>query len=372
MPKLSNLTAGLHPAGIALTYGLGAIGGGVALVAGMPLGMLFGALLATALAAGFGLRPFGHRISVPQKWRFVLVPVIGVAIGAYFPPGFLDHAARWWSSLLALALFVPAAHVLSYAIYRLSGHVDRRTAFFAAMPGGFIEALEMGEKAGARMPMLIMLQFLRLILCILFIPLGFALFYGQAVGSGSGIDLPGSDVPLTIRDTGILLACGALGWWGAQKLRLPAAVIAGPLVASALVHAAGLTGAAPPGWTILVTQWVMGSSLGARFTDFPRREIGFALLLSVFSVVGVLVLAGLFGLLLSGVTGQPVAAVLLAFAPGGISEMSLVALSLQLAVVFVTLHHLVRIVLAVVVARLGLRLMPDPILPVRSGSTDDK
>jgi uncharacterized membrane protein AbrB (regulator of aidB expression) len=42
------------------------------------------------------------------------------------------------------------------------------------MPGGFIEALEMGEKAGAQMPMLIMLQFLRLILCIVLIPLAFA------------------------------------------------------------------------------------------------------------------------------------------------------------------------------------------------------
>ncbi|MGY6534120.1 MAG: AbrB family transcriptional regulator [Pararhodobacter sp.] len=363
MALSTRLTGGLHPAGVALSYGLGAAGGGLALAAGMPLGMLFGALLATALAASFRLRPFGHIIGVPQKWRFVLVPVIGVAIGAYFPPGFLDHAARWWPSLLALLLFVPAAHAASYWIYRLSGRVDPRTAFFAAMPGGFIEALEMGEKAGAVMPMLIMLQFLRLVLCILFIPLGFALLYGQAVGSGSGTGLPGGDTPLTARDGVILVTCGLLGWWVAIKLRLPAAVLAGPLAASALVHATGLTTAAPPGWAILLTQWVMGSSLGARFSDFPRRQISLALLLSLISVIGLLGLAGLFALVLAGITGEPAPAVLLAFAPGGISEMSLVALSLQMAVVFVTLHHLVRIVLAVIVARLGLALLSGPDAP---------
>ncbi|MCC5968641.1 MAG: AbrB family transcriptional regulator [Pararhodobacter sp.] len=60
--------------------------------------------------------------------------------------------------------------------------------------------------------------------------------------------------------------------------------------------------------------------------------------------------------------GEPVPAVILAFAPGGITEMSLVALSLQLSAVYVTMHHLLRIVLAVIVARLGLALLPreDP------------
>lgn len=363
MPRLNDITAGLPPAGIAATYALGALGGGLALAAGMPLGMLFGSLLATALAAGFGLRLFGHPVAVPQKWRFVLVPVIGVAIGAHFPPDFLDHAARWWISLAALVAFVPLAHALSFLLYRLLGRIDRRTAFFAAMPGGFIEALEMGEKAGAAMPMLIMLQFLRLILCILFIPLGFALISGQAVGTSSGLTLAGNVGAMDARDGAILLACAAFGWWGAARLRLPAAVLAGPLALSAIAHVAGLTEAAPPGWMVILTQGVMGTALGARFSGFERRQLLMALWLSVISVAAVLGLAGIFVFLLAASASEPAPAVLLAFAPGGISEMSLVALSLQLAVVYVTLHHLARIVLAVIVARIGLALMPQLATP---------
>ena len=293
------------------------------------------------------------------------MPVIGVAIGAHFPPDFLDQAARWWISLASLVLFVPLAHVMSFVLYHRAGRIEPRTAFFAAMPGGFIEALEMGEKAGADMSMLIMLQFLRLILCILFIPLGFALFAGQAVGSGSGLSLAGGSAPMDARDAVILLACAVLGWWGAVRLRLPAAVLAGPLALSALAHVAGLTQAAPPGWMVILTQGVMGTALGARFSNFERGQMLKALALSAASVFAVLSLAAIFALALADIAGEPAPAVLLAFAPGGLSEMSLVALSLQLAVIFVTLHHLARIVLAVIFTRIGLAMMPQLATPPR-------
>ena len=50
--------------------------------------------------------------------------------------------------------------------------------------------------------------------------------------------------------------------------------------------------------------------------------------------------------------GLPLTPVFLAFAPGGITEMSLIALSLQISVVFVTLHHVLRIVVAISIAKL--------------------
>ena len=41
--------------------------------------------------------------------------------------------------------------------------------------------------------------------------------------------------------------------------------------------------------------------------------------------------------------------------PVMLAEMSLIALSLQMSVVFVTLHHIARIVLSVLIAKLGAR-----------------
>jgi uncharacterized protein len=366
MRRAERLADGLAPQGIAATYALGAAAGTAALALGLPLGMLIGSLIAVGAAAASGRQLLGQPVAVPQRWRYVLVPVIGVAIGANFPPDLAAQAARWWVTLLALAAFVPLAHGLGFLVYRLLGRVDARTAFFAAMPGGFIEALEMGERAGAQMPMLIMLQFLRLTLCIVLIPLAFAIAFDQAVGSGAGLVRPGTESPMGLRDLAVLVGCAVLGWWGAARLRLPAAVLAGPLLLSAAAHVAGLTQASPPDWAIVLTQWVIGTSLGARFAGFRGAQLWLALRLSAISVAGALLLAAAIAELLAAPVGEPVPAVILAFAPGGINEMSLVALSLQMSTVYVTIHHLARIVLAVAVARLALPLLRA----ARDGSSD--
>lgn len=344
---------GLSPATIAATYGLGALGGALAWAVGLPLPFLLGPMLVIVAAGGMGLRIGGAPLGVPQHWRTAFVPVIGVAIGAGFPPDFMDQAQRWWITLLALLAAIPVMHVIGYALYRRLGRVDRVTAFYAAMPGGFIEALDMGEKQGADQPMLIMLQFLRLVMCIVAIPIGFSILEGHAVGGAAGATWGGSGHALTAVDVFLLVALGVAGWRIAVALRFPAAHLSGPLLFSAVAHAGGLTEAAPPFWAIVVTQWIIGTSLGVRLIGFSARRLRLAVGLALAAVIAMLSVSALVAATLATAVDQPFAAVLLAFAPGGVAEMALVAVSLHLSAVYVALHHLARIVLAVLVARVA-------------------
>ncbi|MCW1931384.1 AbrB family transcriptional regulator [Pararhodobacter zhoushanensis] len=357
MSRLARLTDNLSLSVVLVTFGLGGICGLVATWLGLPLGMLLGPMIGITLAARLGLRVKSQPLAVPQKWRSVFIPIVGVAIGASFPADFVTQAQRWWMTMAALVAFIPLAQFLGYQFYRRVGQLTPSTAYYAAMPGGFIEALDMGERDGADMPMLIMLQFLRLILCIVLIPIVFSLIEGHAVGSAAGVALTTSHDPLTVWDVLVLTGLGAAGYFTATLMRLPAAVLSGPLLFSGIAHATGFTHAAPPFWAVLVTQWVMGTSLGVRLSGFTRGEAGKAVLLSSVNVALMLVVAAVFGWLLADRVGQPISAVILAFAPGGVSEMALVALSLHLSAVFVTMHHLARILLAVTTARLGTKLM---------------
>ena len=356
MPSLNRLTGGIPPATIFVTYALGGAGGLLAQWAGLPLAMLMGGMVAVTGASALGLKISGHALAVPQKWRYTLIPIVGVAIGASFPPDFATQALHWWVTMVALLLFIPFAQFLGYAIFAKLGGMKPATAYFAAMPGGFIESIEMGEKTGADMPMLIMLQLLRLILCIVMIPIAFSIFEGHAVGSASGLSVAGR-APLTAVDWAVIVGLGVVGWWGAHKLKFPAAMLSGPLLLSGIAHAAGLTHAVPPGWAIQVTQWVMGTSLGVRLIGFERAQAGKAVVLSVIHVSLMLMVAFGVAMLLADAVDEPISAVILAFAPGGVSEMSLVALSLHVSAVYVTLHHLARIVLAVLFSRIGQRIV---------------
>jgi membrane AbrB-like protein len=220
------------------------------------------------------------------------------------------------------------------------------------MPGGFIESMTMGEKAGADMAYVTILQFLRLIACIVSIPLAFQFLTGTAVGTAGGAVIGAAPDGLTARDWAILVASGAAGAALGHVLRLPAGILMGPFLVSGAAHLAGWVTAGPPGWLIEVTQLVIGTSLGARFAGRSPRVLLTGTRLALVNVAAMLALSALFALLLSGPVGQPFAAVFIAFAPGGVAEMALVAVSLQIGVVYVTVHHLIRILLAVFVARL--------------------
>lgn len=352
LSKLRPDLSGLHLPTIALTLLVGWVGGTVASWLNLPLPMLLGSLLVVAAAAIAGVRPLGHLPQFPQKFRQPFIPIIGVAIGGAFRPEIVQEAAQWWPSLVALALFIPAVHLLGYRALMAAGGTDRVTAFFGTAPGGLIEAVQMGEEQGADVPMLTMLQFLRLILTLVLVPIGFTVLTGHAVGSAGGMEMTGSDVPLTLRDVAILAVCAVAGAWIGVRLRLPAAWIFGPIVLSGAVHLAGITETVPPAWLVAGVQVVIGTGLGVRFAGMPAGAILRALRLAVLNVSITIAGAWAVAFALGPLVGESAAAVFLAFAPGGLIEMSLIALSLQVSVVFVTVHHVARILLAVTMARL--------------------
>jgi len=252
---------------------------------------------------------------------------------------------------LALVLFVPVAQASGYLIYRKGG-LSPATAYFGAVPGGLMEMVVLGEEAGADVAILVLIQFLRLILTIVFVPVLFAFLTGHAVGSSAGVAMTGADNPLEAWDITMLMVAGVGGYFLGRALHFPAAIMTGPLAASALFHLTGVTDAVPPVWTIAMTQIVVGTGLGARFAGMAGATLRRGSWLALLSTAASLAIAFLFAEALHLTVGLPLSAVFLAFAPGGITEMSLIALSLQISVVFVTLHHVLRIVLAVSLAKL--------------------
>ncbi|THD83416.1 AbrB family transcriptional regulator [Aliigemmobacter aestuarii] len=340
------------PVAIGLTLALGAAGGAVAHAAGLPLAYLLGSLLVVGIAAATGRTLAGRPVTLPQKFRLSFVPVIGVAIGGAFTPEVLATAPGWWQSLCALAVFLPLSHAIGYAVCRWNG-IGRAEAFFGAVPGGLLESVQLGEEAGADVRTMTLLHFLRLILTIIAVPVIFLMLTGHAVGSASGVEMTGADAPLTLPAILILVVCGAAGAALARALRFPGWIITGPTLLSALAHGFGLVEGVPPGWLIAGTQIVLGTGLGARFAGLDRRTLPRIARAAILNTALSLLLAFGFALVLSRWLTEPAAAVFLAFAPGGLAEMSLIALSLNMSVAYVTTHHVVRIALSVIQARVG-------------------
>ena len=63
-----------------------------------------------------------------------------------------------------------------------------------------------------------------------------------------------------------------------------------------------------------------------------------------------MVLAAVVGWALSEATGLPFHAIWLAFAPGGLAEMTLISLTMGIDVAFVSTHHVIRVAFMVIAA----------------------
>lgn len=339
-----------------LTILLGALGGYLAQKLHLPLAWMLGSLVAVAIAAICGVDIKGVKPRLPAKLRICFVPIIGVSIGGNFTADVLRQAVHWWPSVLALAVFIPLVHWLGYRIYRFGG-LGKPEAFFGSIPGGLIESVQLGEAAGADVRMLTVLQFLRLILTIIAVPTIFTLLTGHAVGSAAGLVTTGASIPLTITDIAVLFACGLVGALGGRAIGMPAWQMVGPLIASGVAHVLGWVEGVPPAWLLASAQVVLGAGLGARFFGVDHAYLRRGLGLAAVNAVVCLGMAFAFALLLAPIVEQPASGVFLAYAPGGVAEMGLIALSLNVSPIFVTVHHVLRIGMAVVAAQFGARRM---------------
>ena len=332
-----------------LALGLGAGGGWVFWSLTLPLPWMLGALFATMVAAVAGLPVRG-----PTRIRGAVVAVIGVLLGAGFTPALLAQAGAWGVSLLGLALYLGLSLVLLIPWFRRIGGFDGKTAYFAAMPGGLSEMIELAEGAGADIPRVILAQSLRIVTTIAVVAIWFRWIEGVQVGQSSA---QAGFADLAAVDLALLAAAAGIGSWIGLALKLPAPTLLGPMILSAALHLTEVTTSAPPSELVIFAQIILGTVLGCRFVGIRARALVPAMALSLGATLIMLGLAFGFALALQSLTGQSADQLLLAYAPGGLTEMSLVAIALHAEVAFVAAHHVLRILMVIVAAPLIFRLL---------------
>lgn len=317
---------------------------------GFPLPWMLGPLVITAITSFLRLEIFGNTFGVPPKSRAFFVPVVGIMIGAKVSPDIVGELVIWWPSLLLIIPYMITVQLINAAILRKLGGYDRATAFFAASPGGLVEAVLIGEQNGGNPSLMAIQHFARVTLAVSVIPIFLSLQIGQPVGSAAGVLAGISNISLTVQDIAILAFSGVAGVFVAGWLKIPAAIMVGPFLFSAIFHATGITSAQIPAILIIIAQLVIGITLGMQFAGPSKVDILRGLALSLLTLTCSFSLAFLSAILVSKLGIASTMVSFIAFAPGGLVEMGLIAISLEADPVFVAAHHVLRIGLAVSLA----------------------
>lgn len=333
---------------------LGGLGGLAARALSLPLPFMIGSLAvgAALVMAAPGRVPAGY--SFPGPLRMAVLSLIGVAIGGQVTPDLVARAGQYWISLAGMLVFVPLAHLAGYQLLSRIGGFGRAEAYFGAAPGGFIESITLAEEAGADIRIVTVQHFLRIILVILLVPTALTLYVGHPVGSSAGATM--SSAPASARGLVLVAIVAAVGYGLGRRLHLPAQHLTGPLLCAAALSGSGLAVLQLPGPFVSAAQAVIGVSLGLRFYGMSLRMLlrGAGLTLIVVLAMGVIGLVLMLGI--HRATGMAPEFLVLIYAPGGLTEMGLIALSLSGNSAVVVLHHVLRIIATVLMMNGFLRL----------------
>mgnify|MGYP002395733971 FL=1 len=328
--------------GAFLTLAFCAVGGALFEWLTVPLAWLIGAMIFSTVAA-----LAGAPLKSPGRLRHLMIGVLGIMLGSSFTPDVLEHVGQWWVSMATLVTFVIVLTATVALLLNKMAGFDPVTSYFSAAPGGFATMVVMGAEMGGDERDISLIHAIRIMVTVLTIPLWFRFYYDHVPGVAAGLPGVGSVSDIDAADFAILASC-ALGYPLAKVLRFPAASLLGPMMLSAFVHLSGLTAAKPPSEIVILSQLVIGTGLGCRFVGLQVKRVLKTMMLSVVVTAFMLVLAAGFAFGLSQITGLGFPALLISFSPGGLAEMTLISLAMDIDTAFVSTHHLVRMLFLVI------------------------
>jgi len=316
------------------TMAYGAGGAAVLGLAGMPAGWLSGAIIGVSAAALSG-RPM---YMPPPVARAVYV-ILGISLGSSVTPSTIASMVTWPLSMIALAIAMTAI-TASVTIYlKLVHGWPTLDALFAAAPGALAQAMALAQDTGANVRAIALVQTVRLFVLAVALPLIFAAFGVMGVAPPRGGNLP---MVQLIFELGVIILVSSGAALLAFRLNLPGGLILGSMAASGILHGTGWVHAFLPVPVVIFSFIIMGSMIGTRLGGADLRQL---LRLSLVGLGALLVgtsVGCLFAVGVAWLLGLRTDSLVIAYAPGAMEAMTIIAFALHLDPVFVGVHQLAR------------------------------
>ncbi|NQD92759.1 AbrB family transcriptional regulator [Pseudomonas sp. CrR25] len=321
---------------------VGLAGGYLASLIGWPLPWIIGSLLAV-----IAVRCSGWLVTELPGGRQTGQWLVASGIGLHFTGEVMAQLLAHFGLILVGACITLLLSLIGIALLRHAG-VDRATAFFASMPGGASEMVNLAQRHDAQTARVAAAHSLRLLLVVLLVP---ALFTWSLPAVS-----PPPPAAVSWPWLAALLPAGALLALLWKRLRQPNPWMLGPLSVCAIASVSfDLHVGLPPGIG-QVGQWLIGCALGCHFDRaFFRSAPAFLARILLFTLLAMLSAAWLASGL-GWLAGQDATSLMLGMMPGGITELCLTADALQLSVALVTALQVLRLFLVMFLAEPLFRL----------------
>ncbi|MEH6718549.1 MAG: AbrB family transcriptional regulator [Aurantimonas endophytica] len=331
---------------LAATLVLAALAGAVGVVLGFPVPWLLGPVLAVSAASIAGLDT-----RLPLTLRGFAFFVLGIQAGSGVTPAVLEQLALWPASFAIQMVGVGFVIAASYAFLRRGLGWDHPTSLFASMPGALSFVVAAAAQTRADMTRVAVVQSVRLLMLI-----GVLTPTLAWLQSDIGI-LAAGHAETGAGEYAVMFAlCGVGGVLG-HFSRVPGGMMLGALIASAILHGGGFVTAPIPATLAAFCLVLLGAVIGARLRGISRRELAVLMPASVGSFIIGLGLSAIAAVAAIFALGLAPGKVALAYAPGALEALTVLAFQFDVDPAYVAAHHVVRfLAIALLVPLLATRI----------------
>jgi len=314
----------------------------------VPLAWFLGPMLVTSFVSLVGVKT-----KMPRLVLSTILIFLGLYIGSYIDKNLFSQIHQWiWTSLIMLAYIVISVLLVSKYLQKFSGY-GKKTSVFSAAPGALGPLLILAENEKSDLSQVATAHLIRLIIIITVFP-----FIVNSFHNTESIKVAETVyVEQNILDLLILIILSIILIVFFDKLKIPAALLAGTLIASGFLQITEIASYKLPANIIDYCLLILGSSVGCRFANKTFNEVARNTLHSFMATL-FLVLLGLVAAFVAGlVIDKNFFTLLLSYCPGGIYEVAVIAIFFDLDPEFVSFHHIIRLLMILFVVPVILKLI---------------
>jgi membrane AbrB-like protein len=307
------------------------VGGALGHVIGIPAPWLAGSLVATIIAVYSS-----QTLELPDWLRTLAFILLGIQTGTAVNSETLYRAGQWPLSIVCMGVTVGLIVWACMVYYERLRKWDKATAYFSSLPGALSMVILLASASKADMRRVTISQCVRLFFLIAALPL-------VIVYISPATDLIAATPAIaSIPEITILVVISAATGLLFERLKVPAGLILGAALASAALGLGDVIHGGAPDSILIPANIILGVMIALRFKGISLPELRSALGdgFAGFAIAMVIAVAG--ALFTSQIAGLPLALTLLAFAPGGLEAMTIMAFALNLDPAYVAAHQVAR------------------------------
>jgi uncharacterized protein len=314
----------------------------------IPLAWFLGPMLATSLASLMGLK-----IKMPRLVLSSILILLGLYIGNYIDKSLFAQMHQWiWTSLVMLVYIIVSVLIVSKYLEKFSKY-EKKTSILSAAPGALGPLMILAEDEKTDLSQIATSHLIRLIIIITVFPFIVNSFYDV-----KGIEIAQEVIKnQNLQHLLILIIASIILIYFFDKLKIPAALLSGTLVASGFLQITEIATYQISPDIIDYCLLILGASVGCRFADKTFSEIGRNALHS-FVATFLLVVLGVIAALVAGlIIDKNFFTLLLSYCPGGIYEVAVIAIFFDLDPEFVSFHHIIRLLMILFIVPIVLKII---------------